>query len=429
MAAAIQRGGGARRAMEENDAKLVFETSKGVEPIMSFDEMGIKDDLLRGIYNYGFEKPSAIQQRAVLPIISGRDVIAQAQSGTGKTSMIALAVCQIVDTKSSEYVFRARMSCNLNSSVVVWVFSLVQALIVSPTRELAAQTEKVILAIGDYINIQAHACIGGKSVGEDIRKLEHGVQVVSGTPGRVCDMIKRRTLRTRSIKLLILDESDEMLSRGFKDQIYDVYRYLPPELQVVLISATLPNEILEMTSKFMTDPVRILVKRDELTLEGIKQFFVAVEREEWKFDTLCDLYDTLTITQAVIFCNTKRKVDWLTAKMRENNFTVSSMHGDMPQKERDAIMDEFRSGQTRVLITTDVWARGIDVQQVSLVINYDLPNNRELYIHRIGRSGRFGRKGVAINFVKSDDIKILRDIEQYYSTQIDEMPMNVADLI
>ncbi|XP_021687703.2 eukaryotic initiation factor 4A-III homolog isoform X2 [Hevea brasiliensis] len=346
----VPAGRSARRASAEDD-KLVFETTDGIEPITSFDEMGIKNDLLRGIYAYGFEKPSAIQQRAVMPLIKGRDVIAQAQSGTGKTSMIALTVCQLVDTSSRE----------------------VQALILSPTRELAAQTEKVILAIGDYINIQAHACIGGKSVGEDIRKLEYGVHVVSGTPGRVCDMIKRRTLRTRAIRLLVLDESDEMLSRGFKDQIYDVYRYLPPELQVVLISATLPNEILEMTSKFMTDPVKILVKRDELTLEGIKQFFVAVEREEWKFDTLCDLYDTLTITQAVIFCNTKRKV--------------------------------------------------------SLVINYDLPNNRELYIHRIGRSGRFGRKGVAINFVKSDDIKILRDIEQYYSTQIDEMPMNVADLI
>ncbi|EYU29144.1 hypothetical protein ABFS82_05G120700 [Erythranthe guttata] len=408
-AAGIRRGGGGggRRAMEEDDSKLVFETSKGVKPILSFDEMGIKDDLLRGIYNYGFEKPSAIQQRAVLPIISGRDVIAQAQSGTGKTSMIALAACQIADTKSSE----------------------VQALILSPTRELAAQTEKVILGIGDYINVKAHACIGGKSVGEDIRKLEHGVHVVSGTPGRVCDMIKRRTLRTKSIKLLILDESDEMLSRGFKDQIYDIYRYLPAELQVVLISATLPNEILEITSKFMTDPVRILVKRDELALEGIKQFFVAVEREEWKLDTLCDLYDQLIITQAVIFCNTKDKVDWLARQMRDNNFTVSSIHGDMPQRERDAIMGEFRSGQTRVLITTDVWARGLDVQQVSLVINYDLPNNRELYIHRIGRSGRFGRKGVAINFVNSDDIKILRDIEQYYNAQIDEMPMNMADFI
>jgi ATP-dependent RNA helicase len=218
-------------------------------------------------------------------------------------------------------------------------------------------------------------------------------------------------------------------SQGFKEQIYDVYRYLPPSIQVLLISATLPREVLEMTAQFMTEPVRVLVKRDELTLEGIKQFFVAVEREEWKFDTLCDLYDTLTITQAVIFSNTKKKVDWLTDKMREANFTVSSMHGDMPQKEREAIMQEFRTGASRVLITTDVWARGLDVSQVSLVINYDLPNNRELYIHRIGRSGRYGRKGVAINFVKADDIGILRDIEQYYSTQIDEMPMNLADLV
>ncbi|WJX15487.1 Eukaryotic initiation factor 4A-III A [Trifolium repens] len=368
-----------------------FETTEGIKTITTFEEMGFKHDLLRGIYQFGFDKPSPIQQRAVVPIIQGRDVIAQAQSGTGKTSMIALTVCQLVDTSVRE----------------------VQALIVSPTRELASQTERIIRAIGDFVNIQAHACIGGKSVGEDIRKLEHGVHVVSGTPGRVCDMIKRRTLRTKAIKLLVLDESDEMLSRGFKDQIYDVYRYLPPDLQVCLISATLPRDILEMTNKFMTDPVRILIKRDELTLESIKQYFVSVEREEWKFDTLCDLYDNCIITQAVVFCNTKRKVDWLTEKLQR----------------RDAIMGEFCAGTTRVLITTDVWARGLDVQQVSLVINYDLPNNRELYIHRIGRSGRFGRKGTAINFVKSDDIKILRDIEQYYGTQIDDLPMNVADLI
>lgn len=196
-----------------------------------------------------------------------------------------------------------------------------------------------------------------------------------------------------------------------------------------MISATLPQEILEMTNKFMNDPIRILVKRDELTLDGIKQFFVAVEKEEYKFETLCDLYDTLTITQAVIFCNKKKKVEWLAQKMREANFTVSYMHGGMPQKERDAIMQEFRAGQSRVLIATDVWGRGLDVQQVSLVICYDLPMSRELYIHRIGRSGRFGRKGVAINFVTNEDVRILRDIEQYYSTQIDEMPMNVADLI
>ena len=391
----------------DKDENITFDTSKGVKVVSTFDGMGIREDLLRGLYSYGFEKPSAIQQRAIVPITSGRDVIAQAQSGTGKTSMISLALCQMLDTNTRE----------------------VQALVLSPTRELATQTEKTALALGNFMSVQVHACIGGRSIGEDIRKLDHGVHIVSGTPGRVFDMIKRRNLRTRNIKALILDEADEMLNKGFKEQIYDVYRYLPPETQVVLVSATLPQEVLEMTTKFMTDPVRILVKRDQLTLEGIKQFFVAVEKEEWKFDTLCDLYDTLTITQAVIFCNTKRKVDWLTDKMRQNNFTVSSMHGDMPQKERDAIMGEFRGGTTRVLITTDVWARGIDVQQVSLVINYDLPNNRENYIHRIGRSGRYGRKGVAINFVKADDVRILRDIEQYYSTQIDEMPMNVADLI
>lgn len=367
----------------------------------------MREDLQRGIYAYGFEKPSAIQQRAIIPIIKGRDVIAQAQSGTGKTATFSISCLQLIDT-------------NLRDP---------QALVLSPTRELAQQIQKVLLAMGDYMSVQCHACIGGTNLGEDIRKLDYGQHVISGTPGRVFDMIKRRSLRTRSIKLLVLDEADEMLNKGFKEQIYDVYRYLPPAIQVVLLSATLPHEILEMTNKFMTEPIRIIVKRDELTLEGLKQFFVAVEKEEWKFDTLCDLYDTLTITQGVIFCNTKRKVDWLTEKMRENNFTVCSMHGDMPQKERTAIMKEFRTGKSRVLISTDVWARGLDVPQVSLVINYDLPNNRELYIHRIGRSGRYGRKGVAINFVKADDIRILRDIEQYYSTQIDEMPMNVADLI
>ena len=342
-----------------------------------------------------------------MPIINGRDVIAQAQSGTGKTVMLSISILQSLDTTLRD----------------------TQVLCLSPTRELAVQTQKVILALGDFMNVQCHTCIGGTNVGEDIRKLDNGQHIVSGTPGRVFDMIRRRVLRTRSIKMLILDEADEMLKYGFKEQIYDVYRYLPPTTQVCLISATLPHEILEMTSKFMTDPIRILVKRDELTLEKIKQFFITVEREEWKFDTLCDLYDILTISQSVIFCNTKRKVNWLTEKMREENFSISSMHGDMPQKERDEIMKEFRSGHSRVLVTTDVWARGIDVQQVSLIINYDLPNNRELYIHRIGRSGRFGHKGVAINFLKSDDISNLRDIEQYYSTQIDEMPMNVADLI
>ena len=321
-----------------------------------------------------------------MPITQGRDVIAQAQSGTGKTATFSIAILQSIDITVLD----------------------AQALVLSPTRELATQIQSVVLALGDYMNVQCHACIGGTSIGEDIKKLEYGQHVVSGTPGRVFDMIRRRSLRTRNIKMLVLDEADELLNKGFKDQIYEIYRFLPPATQVVLLSATLPYDVLEMTTKFMTDPIRILVKRDELTLEGIKQFFVAVEKEDWKFDTLCDLYDTLTITQAVIFCNTRRKVrhnylpagilnsidviqvDWLTEKMRASNFTVSSMHGEMVQKERDTIMAEFRGGTSlvffhclrmrytyfvlrRVLITTDVWARGIDVQQVSLVINYDLP--------------------------------------------------------
>jgi ATP-dependent RNA helicase len=369
--------------------------------------MNLKEDLLRGIYAYGFEAPSAIQSRAISQIISGRDTIAQAQSGTGKTATFSISMLEVIDIKVRD----------------------TQALVLSPTRELAVQIQNVIMALGDYMNVQCHACIGGTSVGEDIRKLERGQHVVSGTPGRVLDMIKRRYLSTRHVKMIIFDEADTLLERGFQEQIYEIYRYLPPATQVVVVSATLPHDVLTMTTKFMTDPVRILVKRDELTLEGLKQYFIAVEKEDWKFDTLCDLYDTLTITQAVIFCNTKRKVDWLSDKMKEANFTVVSMHGDMTQKERDHIMQEFRQGNSRVLISTDVWARGIDVQQVSLVINYDLPNNRENYIHRIGRSGRFGRKGVAINFVVDEEIRMLHDIEQYYSTQIDEMPINVNELL
>lgn len=373
----------------------------------NFDDMNLREELLRGIYAYGFEKPSAIQQRAISPCIKGLDVIAQAQSGTGKTATFSIAILQKIDTELRE--------C--------------QALILAPTRELAQQIQKVVIALGDYMNAQCHACIGGTNVREDIHKLEMGVHVVVGTPGRVFDMISRKALRTDHIKIFVLDEADEMLSRGFKDQIYDVFRTLNSNIQVILLSATMPIDVLDVTKKFMRDPIRILVKKEELTLEGIKQFYISVEREDWKLDTLCDLYETLTITQAVIFCNTRRKVDWLMEKMHSRDFTVSALHGDMDQKERDVIMREFRSGSSRVLITTDLLARGIDVQQVSLVINYDLPTNRENYIHRIGRGGRFGRKGVAINFVTEDDKRTLRDIEQFYTTQIEEMPMNVADLI
>jgi translation initiation factor 4A len=373
----------------------------------SFDNMDLKPELLRGIYAYGFERPSAIQQRAIIPVTKGHDVIAQAQSGTGKTATFSVSILQSLDASIKG----------------------TQAVILAPTRELALQIHKVVVALGDYMNIQSLACVGGTNVREDMEKLREGVQIVVGTPGRVFDMIKRGALRTDTTRILCLDEADEMLSQGFKDQIYEIFQMLPPETQVALFSATMPTEVLDVSKKFMRDPVRILVKRDELTLEGIKQFYIAVEREEWKFDTLCDLYETITITQAVIFCNTRRKVDMLTEKMHAREFTVSAMHGDMEQKQREGIMKEFRTGSSRVLITTDLLARGIDVQQVSLVINYDLPTNRENYIHRIGRGGRFGRKGVAINFVTTEDVRMLRDIEQFYNTQIDEMPLNVADLI
>ncbi|XP_057302304.1 eukaryotic initiation factor 4A-I-like [Hydractinia symbiolongicarpus] len=381
--------------------------STWTETVDNFDDMNLRENLLRGIFAYGFEKPSAIQQRAIMPAIKGYDVIAQAQSGTGKTATFSIAILQQID------------------------FSLTQcqALVLAPTRELAQQIQKVVLALGDYQKVKCHACIGGTAVRSDLQILNEGVHCVVGTPGRVFDMISRGALSTEYMKMFVLDEADEMLSRGFKDQIYDVFRKLPSSIQVILLSATMPDDVLEVTKRFMRDPINILVKKEELTLEGIKQFFINVEKEEWKLETLTDLYETMTITQAVIFLNTRRKVDWLKEKLHEKDFTVSSMHGDMDQSERDIIMKEFRSGSSRVLITTDLLARGIDVQQVSLVINYDLPNNRENYIHRIGRGGRFGRKGVAINFTTQEDARVLKDIEQFYNTTIDEMPMNVADLI
>jgi translation initiation factor 4A len=256
--------------------------------------MELREDLLRGIYAYGFENPSAIQQRGIVPILKGNDTIAQAQSGTGKTATFSIAILQRLDLSLKQ--------C--------------QALVLAPTRELAQQIQRVMLALGDFMHVEVLACVGGTAVRDDINKLKEGVHVVVGTPGRVSDMITRRALSLDNTLLFCLDEADEMLSRGFKDQIYEVFRFLPEKVQVALFSATMPLDVLEVTQKFMRDPARILVKRDELTLEGIKQFYVAVEKEEWKLDTLCDLYETLTITQAIIYCNTRRKVDWLTEKVR-----------------------------------------------------------------------------------------------------------------
>jgi len=384
-----------------------FSTSNWSEVCQSFDDMKLKDELLRGIYAYGFEKPSHIQQRGIIPCVQGHDTIAQAQSGTGKTATFSIASLQRVNLSNPD--------C--------------QVLILAPTRELAQQTYKVLNNLGDYMKVVSHVCVGGIAVREDLQVLQRGVQIVVGTPGRVNDVINRNALRLGKLKMFVLDEADEMLSRGFKDQIYDVFQYLPSEVQVCLFSATMPVEILSMTKRFMRNPVRILVKKEALTLDGIRQFYISVKREDWKLDTLCDLYETLTITQCIIYCNTRRKTELLQEEMTNRDFTVSCMHGEMETSDRQLIMREFRSGSSRVLITTDLLARGIDVQQVSLVINYDLPTNRENYIHRIGRSGRFGRKGVAINFVTQEDVRALREIESFYGTEVEEMPMDVSDLI
>jgi translation initiation factor 4A len=273
----------------------------------------------------------------------------------------------------------------------------------------------------------------GKSIQSDIQKIDMGQHVIVGTPGRVNDMIiNRGILRVHDLKMFVLDEADEMLSKGFLDQIKEIFRFIvdrKKDIQTILLSATMPSEVLQVTQAFMDNPAIILVKKEALTLEGIKQYYVNVDREEFKLECLFDLYETLSITQAVIFCNTRRKVDMLCDKMGAKNFTVSPLHGDMDQKERELIMREFRSGSSRVLATTDLLARGIDVQQVSLVINFDLPSNRENYIHRIGRGGRFGRKGAAINLITEDDKRQLADIQQFYNTTIGEMPANIADLI
>jgi len=373
----------------------------------SFDDMDLPETLLRGIYTYGFERPSAIQQRAIRPIADGRDTIGQAQSGTGKTATFMVGALAQVEV---------RQRC-------------CQVLVVAPTRELAQQNHKVGAALGDRMGVHCHACIGGIARKADAENIKKGQHVVVGTPGRLLDLAERGILDVVALKTFIIDEADEMLSSGFREHIYHIFQILSSEVQVCLFSATLPPDILELTKKFMRDPVRILVKRDELTLEGIQQFYVALDKEEWKFDCLYDLYETLTITQCIIYCNTQRKADRLAEEMMKRDFTVSVIHAGLDQDERSLVMREFRSGSSRVLISTDLLARGIDVQQVSLVINYDLPASVENYLHRIGRGGRFGRKGVAINFVTNRDIRTMRDIERHYDTQIEELPEDIADRI
>ena len=395
----------------DSDKESENTTDKKVEQKLSaesFDTMELNEELLRGIYCYGFEKPSYIQQKSIIPLYKGYDIIAQSQSGTGKTGSFLIGTLQKIDR-------------NLNKT---------QALILSPTRELSQQIYNVLCALSVHMpTLTKHLLIGGKNLSEDFTQLEGKPHIIVGTPGRVYDMLKRYALTPENINLFILDEADEMLSRGFKDQIYEIFQYISKNCQVALFSATMPNEALDITRKFMNDPLTILVNKEELTLEGIKQYYVDVENETWKFDCLCDIYSSITVSQTIIYCNSKRKADWIREKLQAKGFTVECIHGDMKQQNRDEILINFRSGKHRILLATDIIARGIDVQQVSLVINYDMPRYKETYIHRIGRSGRFGRKGVSINFITKEDKRNMQAIQSFYNTQIDQLPNDFQGII
>ena len=374
----------------------------------TFEDMRLKKKLIQGIYNYGFEKPSVIQQKGIVPIIMKKDIIAQAQSGTGKTATFVIGTLQTLESDSSS----------------------IKILVIVPTRELAHQIQEVYTSIGCYMDASTQVCTGGSKLSVDVHFLKKKPpQVLIGTPGRLLDLFSTNGSVISSLNFIVIDEADEMFSKGFKVQVFKIIKYIPKSSNIAFFSATLPKDILKIIELFMNDPIRILVKKDELTLEGIKQFYIAVDEEQWKLDVLCDLYKRIRIKQAIIYVNTRRKVEWLSKKMIQNGFDASQLHGDMSHTERGEIMKKFRSGLIKVLITTDLLSRGIDVEQVSLVINFDLPMSKESYIHRIGRSGRFGRKGLAINFLGRLDVPVLREIEVYYSTSVEEMPSDITEYL
>lgn len=381
--------------------------SGSVRVAETFDEMPLPADILRGIYSYGFEEPSEIQKRAIIPLLEGKDVIAQAQSGTGKTGTFTIGSLGRLDPETRSP----------------------QVLVLAPTRELAEQTNTVMREIGKNAGIHTRATIGGRKTSEDVKALRRGVHVVVGTPGRVIDLFNRGEMDNSHFKTLIIDEADEMLDMGFQDDIKTIFGFLNDDVQVGIFSATMPPPALELTKKFMNNPVSILVKPEELTLEGISQFYVDCERDQYKYAVLKDLYEYLNIGQAIIFCNSKKRVDRLREDLERDNFTVSSIHGAMESRERREIMQRFRNGGARILLATSLLARGIDVQQVSVVINYDLPKDVESYVHKVGRSGRHGRKGLAISFVTQKDRRGLEAIERFYDTRIDPLPENVSEYI
>lgn len=368
------------------------------------DNVNIKINLLRGIYANGFEQPSPIQKQAIIPMTQGKDLIAQAQSGTGKTGAFTIGMLQYIDETIQE----------------------TQAIILSPTRELACQTNNVINNIGKMMNIKTCLTTGTISVNENIKEMEQQPHIIVGCPGRLNDMLRRDKVILKNLKMIILDEADEMLSVGFKDQVYQIFQNLPETISVSLYSATLPKEVEDLTNKFMREPIKILVKNEMLTLEGISQYYIALDTDNDKFNTIKDLFGWISSSQAIIYCNSLKRVSDLYSAMIKDDFPVCCIHSGMDKQERNNTYNDFKNGKHRVCISSNVTARGIDIQQVSTVINFDIPKSPYTYLHRIGRSGRWGRKGVAINFVTKYDIHIMRGIEQLYETEIKELTQDVV---
>jgi translation initiation factor 4A len=377
--------------------------------IEKWDDMECNSQILRGIYAYGFEQPSPIQKKAIHPLITKRDTLAQAQSGTGKTGCFTIGTLARIDVKIKK----------------------VQAMILSPTRELSMQTLQVIESLGCFLKgFKAQLLVGGTSTEENIRNLQENTpHVVVGCPGRVYDMLRRKKLHSDDLRLLVVDEADEMLSTGFKEQVYNIFEQMPGDIQVALFSATMPSDLITLSDKFMRNPVKVLVKADQLTLEGISQHFVALEGDSIKYECLKDIYASFSMSQTIIYCNSVKRVQDLYDAMVEDNFPVCQIHSNMDKEERTKSYKDFKSGKQRVLISSNLTARGIDVQQVSTVINFDVPRDVNTYLHRIGRSGRWGRKGIGINFVTRRDMRKLKEIENHYQTQITEMPLDWAEAL
>ena len=371
----------------------------------SFDDFDLNDNLLRGIYSYGFENPSDIQCKA-LPILNAkRDLIAQAQSGTGKTGAFTIGSLNLLDIDLKK----------------------TQILILNPTYELVNQNYDVMKALSQYMDVSIMKVVGKTSLEECKRDLQKEPQIIIGTPGRVLDMINKRYLFTQGIKLLVFDEADEMLSGGFQENIYHIIKYIPQTTQICLFSATKTDSTLELSERFLNNPETILVENKNVTLEGIQQFKVVIN-EEWKYDTLIDIYNLVNISQCIIYINYKNKLMNVYDELIRNDYPVDFIHGEITKSEREKKLLDFKNGQTRMLLSTDLLSRGIDIQQLNLVINFDLPKSKETYIHRIGRSGRYGRKGVAINFITNRELGYLNELEEHYNIKIDDLPQNVNEI-